>query len=110
MGDHPKYRKMPEGARTPDEQLSRVGERVVVPWADGVMFRCPCDERQLYVASPPHEITFDSEGVLTLDPSCGYRASEHPKRPQNWCHFWLKNGTPEMCDDAKCPGSIQPVK
>ena len=102
----PKYRKMLEGT-DPDEQLRRAGARVVVPWGDGIMFRCPCDERQVYVTSPPHKITFDSEGVLTLDGSCGYRAREDLKRPQNWCHFFIKDGTPEMCSDAQCTGDTR---
>ena len=84
------------------EELKNVGSRAVVPWADGVVFRCPCDERQVYIQT--HTITFDAEGVLTLHPSCGYREKDSPPRPQNWCHFWLKDGEVEMCGDAKCPG------
>ena len=73
-----------------------------MPWAEGVAFQCPCGERQCYVAAPPHTITFDGSNVLTLDPSCGFKARGH--LPQNWCHFFLKNGQVEMCSDAKCPG------
>lgn len=93
-----KYRKVPTDTPGP-------GSREVMEWSDGVVFMCPCGERQAYVASPPHTITFDSDGVLTLDPSCGYRAKPDLNRPQNWCHFYIKDGHPEMCDDAQCPGA-----
>ena len=91
--------------RGTEEELGRVAG-VVVDWSDGVVFRCPCNHRQVYVESPPHAITFDAKGVLTLDGSCGYRGKPNmkPPRPQNWCHFWLKDGEVEMCSDAKCPG------
>ena len=77
----------------------------MVPWNDGVVFRCPCDERQIYVASPPHTITFDDDGRLTLNGSVGSKEIRGPGgRPSNWCHFWVWGGTPEMCSDAQCPG------
>ena len=82
------------------------GSREVMDWQSGIVFFCPCDERRVYITSPTHTITFDSDGVLTLDPSCGYRESEYGQRhPQNWCHFWLKDGEATMVSDSKCPGS-----
>lgn len=72
-------------------------------WHNGVVFLCPCEDRQVYIASPPHTITFDDEGVLTLDPSCGYKARS-AGRSRNWCHFWVQNGQFKMCEDSKCPG------
>ena len=89
------------------EQDLVCGSRAVVPWNDGVVFRCPCDDRQVYIATPPHEIAFDAEGVLTVNQSMGYRAKPNmdPPRPQNWCHFHIKQGNPTMCDDAQCPGA-----
>ena len=74
-----------------------------MPWFAGVVFRCPCDERQVYIASPPHTISFDSEDALTVNASCGYKA--RAGRPSNWCHFWIKDGKASMCSDAKCPGA-----
>ena len=72
----------------------------------GVVFRCPCDEREVYVASPPHEISFDEDGALTLDGSVGSRADPSRDRPaKNWCHFHIKAGDPTMCDDSQCPGA-----
>ena len=79
------------------------GSREVVECDQGVCFWCPCGEREVYVSSPPHTITFDEEGVLTLDGSCGYHATD--VHPANWCHFWLKDGEAKMVSDAKCPGS-----
>jgi len=87
------------------------GFRKVVPWtnegvAEEVHFRCPCGRRTVKVTSPPHEIEFDTYGVLTLDGSVGSRASLHLSDGQaNWCHFWIRDGVPEMCPDARCPGS-----
>lgn len=92
----PLYRKSEE-----DGAHLRIGERLVNTFGDGVLFRCPCDQRVCYAAEN-HQITFDDDGVLTLDPSCGYAAnSEHP---QNWCHFWLRDGKVEMVGDSGCPG------
>ena len=78
-------------------------------WQNGIVFLCPCDDRRVYITSPPHSISFDAGGVLTLEPSCGYLESKREdgaiSRPQNWCHFWMTDGQPEMCSDAKCPGA-----
>ena len=82
--------------------LSRMGMTTLGAWV--CMFRCPCDERQVYVASPPHTIKFDADGVVDIKASCGYRKKDNPPRPANWCHFFINDGVPEMCGDAKCPG------
>ena len=81
--------------------LSR-GSRVVIPWQDGVVFRCPCDEREVCISSPPHGISFSADGSLSLVGSVGSKARHD--RQANWCHFHIENGDPTMCDDAKCPG------
>ena len=80
------------------------GSAAVVPWDNGVVFRCPCDERQVFISQSIHKITFDEDGRLTLNGSCGYKARPGIGRPANWCHFWIKGGTPEMCEGAQCPG------
>ena len=80
----------------------RKGKREVLAWQDEVHFRCPCGHRQVSVKAPPHGIEFDADGLLTIAGSCGYAGNaEHPV---NWCHFWIKNGEPEMAADAQCPG------
>ena len=79
------------------------GSREVMDWQNGIVFFCPCDERRVYITSPPHTVTFDAAGVLTLDPSIGYRENE--RHPQNWCHFFLKDGVATMCADTQCPGA-----
>lgn len=87
----------------------------VVPFGDGVAFMCPCGSRQVYVASPPHGISFDDDGRLTLHGSVGsherLRLAAEPitdsawrDRPANWCHFWIRDGAAVMCVDAACPG------
>ena len=77
----------------------------VLAWDDyndgAVIFLCPCGSREVYVTSPPHTITFDDDLRLTLDGSVGGAGRW---RGDNLCHFWLKGGEVEMCDDAKCPG------
>ena len=66
--------------RTPGTVL-HAGTREVLVDGDGVHFYCPCGERMVYAASPPHTITFDADGLLTLDPSCSYRQEQRaPKR------------------------------
>ena len=76
-------------------------------WQDGVVFKCPCGERQVYVASPPHTITFDEGGLLTLDGSVGSHADDSRGRGKNWCHFHIKGGEAKMCEDAQCPGGAR---
>ena len=76
----------------------------VVTLSDGILFRCPCNERQVYVTSPPHVISFSPDGLLTLAGSVGYRENEALERPANWCHFNVKDGAVEMHADSKCPG------
>ena len=88
--------------RVPGKVL-RSGSRDVVEIDQGVTFMCPCDDRSVYAASPPHTIVFDKHGVLTLDPSCS--TAKNSEYPAGWCHFWLKDGEPEMVSDAKCPGN-----
>ena len=91
-----KYRKVPTDTPGP-------GSREVMEWSDGVVFMCPCGERQAYVATSPRAFTRSRSTLtayLTLDPSCGYRAKPDLNRPQNWCHFYIKDGHPEMCDDC----------
>ena len=86
-----------------EENLGKI-PGTVIAWADGIIFRCPCDQRQVYVASPPHTISFDSHGYLTLDGSVGSHEDQSRGQKPNWCHFWIKNGNTEMCSDTACPG------
>ena len=90
--------------RGTEEELNR-GEHVAVPWEDGVVLKCPCGKRDVYVAEPPHEIKFDENGTLTLVGSCGYKENKAHERPQNWCHFSIKDGNVETHMDSQCPGS-----
>ena len=77
----------------------------VVEWGEGFVFQCPCDERTVYVACPPHAVEFADDGkLLTLGGSCGYRA--RARRPANWCHFSLVDGAVQMHSDARCPGRV----
>ena len=76
---------------------------IVVQWQDGFVFQCPCNERTVYVATPPHRADFDVDRVLTLKGSVGYPGSKD--RPKNWCHFSIRNGEARIHKDAKCPGA-----
>ena len=91
-----KYRRAPG-------TVLRAGTREVLVDGDGVHFHCPCGERMVYAASPPHTVTFDAAGVLTLDPSCS--TAENSQYPEGWCHFWLRDGEIKMVASAQCPGS-----
>ena len=76
--------------------------REVLDWIDdnncAVVFGCPCGEREVYVTKPPHSaIEFDSEGRLTIHASI--------LSPRYGCHFYMREGKVEMCDDSICPGS-----
>ena len=93
-----KYSKVPVDDHGP-------GSREVMDWHNGIVFMCPCDNEQRYITSPPHTISFNDDGVLTLDPSIGYRARQNLNRKENWCHFYIKEGHPTMCGDAQCPGA-----
>lgn len=87
--------------------MHRSERGAVVEWDSeagrGVVFRCPCSERIVNVKEPPHTITFMDDGRLHLDGSCGYAGND--EHPQNWCHFWIRNGEAAMVSDAKCPGA-----
>ena len=77
-----------------------------VPTDEAVQFWCPCGERLVYVTSSPHKITFREDGVLeSLGGSCGYKANPKKGRPENWCHFTIKNGVAKMHGDSGCPGA-----
>ena len=99
-------RKYRSGTR---KEFDKPGTHIVLEWGDGVVFQCPCKgRRHIYISKNIHTITFDADGILTLDPSCGYRENKDLGREKNWCHFYLKDGVIEMCDDAECPGSVSP--
>lgn len=97
-------------SRNPAAGIMDVESRDVFSFEGGkaIQFRCPCGRRLVYVTAPPHGITFDDAGHLTLDGSVGSVARPatplRPARQQNWCHFFIRDGDPEMCDDAQCPG------
>ena len=76
-----------------DRELIGKEEGAAMLWRDGVILYCPCGERTVYVASPPHtEISFGDGGLLTIAPSIGYKKQEKLKREKNWCHLFIKNG------------------
>ena len=87
------------------EQFDKGERGAVVLWQDGIVFRCPCNERQVYVSSSIHGINYDINGLLTLNGSCGYHEAKNLGRKQNWCHFFIKAGRYEMCSDSECPGA-----
>ena len=68
----------------------------------GYCFWCPCGERIVAIACPPHRVTVNVDGSVTINGSCGYHADH--KRPQNWCHFTITNGRFEIHGDSQCPG------
>ncbi len=79
----------------------------VLAWDDyngggAVIFLCPCGKREVYVTTQKgHGIEFDADGRLTINGSIGGAGRW---KGENLCHFWMKGGEIEMCDDAKCPG------
>ena len=85
-----------------DGRVCTKGTGSVVARENGVLFWCPCDFRVVHVSSPPHKISFDGQGRLTLVGSCGFRA--HGKRPEIWCHFSVSGGVATMHGDSQCPG------
>lgn len=71
---------------------------------ESVICSCPCGETEYWIAR--HNISFDAEGKLTIDPSIlkeGYvlRTVEN----YNYrCHSFIRNGKFEMVGDSTCPG------
>ena len=92
-----KYRKVPVDDYGP-------GSREVMDWHQGVVFMCPCDYERRYITSPPHAISFGDDGILSLEPSIGYRERRDLDRKENWCHFYIRDGTASMVGDSECPG------
>ena len=76
----------------------------VAPWNGGIVFRCLCGERQVYVGAQ-NGMTLDPDGLVTLARSCASAADPRRGREKGWCHFWLKAGKVKICSDAKCPGA-----
>ena len=95
---------MSEKYRRGSGQVLGKGSRKVLELGNNVYFRCPCDERTVYITSPPHTITFEDDGTLTLDGSVGSHEDKGKGRPSNWCHFNVKSGEVEMHSDSICPG------
>lgn len=103
--DYPFY-KLDEGENDTNKVLDKINNPGgVLKWHEGVIFNCPCGERMVYVAEPPHTIIFDSEGALTLNGSVGSHEDKSRNRKSNWCHFFIKEGNVDMCGDSECPGS-----
>lgn len=94
-----RYRHVPDTG-----QILAPGEVVGVGGSPGIAFKCPCGERTVHVTEPPHTITYDDDGLLTLDGSVGSREDPHRGRPKLWCHFWIKAGEATMAGDTQCPG------
>ena len=106
----------------PEDSSLPKGDREVIFWKGAVAgvgpgrwdteahFRCPCDERTVFITSPPHTIEFDDDGILNIEPSIGFKGVPDPdnpgewKVPPNWCHFFIKQGVPDICVDSQCPG------
>ena len=86
-----------------DWNVNRPGAVYIFVGDDGATFRCPCGKRQVLIKQPPHHVSFDKEGVITIDGSMGYHKTM--ERPENWCHFSIENGLAEMHEDALCPGA-----
>ena len=85
-----------------DDVLQKKDMRGVAPWSHGFLFHCPCGKRAVYVNETVHTVTFNGI-VMHVNPSIGNPVSD-PHRPKNWCHFFIKEGEPRMCGDARCPG------
>ena len=85
------------------EGAERIPHGRVVRTPDGhLFFRCPCDDRDVFVTQPPHTASYDEAGRLTLDGSCG--SYQNGDLPENWCHFSIKGGMVEIHSDSVCPG------
>lgn len=86
------------------------GSRHVFVYQNEAHFMCPCGERLVKVIPSIHSIEFDEQGIMTIDPSCGSKEMYYGippnriKAPKGWCHFYIKNGLPEICEDSQCPG------
>lgn len=97
------YKRVPTGKTEPCPK--EVGPVLWFPHIPSIEFLCPCGERVVYVTSPPHTIEFSEDELLTLDGSVGSRERPDLGRPPNWCHFFVRNGVPDICGDALCPGN-----
>lgn len=63
---------------------------------------CPCGERTVMLG-PGHGLTVAEDGAVTTKHSIGYNHADG--RPENWCHWQIKDGKPYFHADAQCPGS-----
>ena len=67
-----------------------------------ISFLCPCGDRVVCVNSPPHEIEFDENNILTITGSIG--STEFTTNKYGYCHFYIKEGIVEICEDSMCCG------
>ena len=70
----------------------------------GIMFRCPCGFRVVWVTCPPHEsIEYGDGERVTVHGSLGAcPTGKYPRK--NWCHGDLNDGKFSLYGDSVCPG------
>lgn len=90
-------------AEVPEDRSLPLPEGHVVAWQDGVVFQCPCGRRTVYVASPPHEISFADDGAVTIKGSVA--SSPATTERLGYCHIDIKDGNWTMYGDSKCDGA-----
>ena len=62
---------------------------------------CPCGENVFIVNSPPHNISFDEQGLMSLEKSYMFIKGDNANYI---CHFLMKKGIASMQSDSTCPG------
>ena len=72
-----------------------------------VITHCPCGERTIGIASPPHQVVeFDQDGLLTVRKSLNGQNARGET-----CHFYITRGlVSSICSDTTCPLSKMAVE
>lgn len=71
--------------------------------AEGIYHvNCPCNLRTCRLGAG-HKVSVSEGGAVSTGASIGWKATT--TKPQNWCHWQIKDGVPVFYGDAKCPGA-----
>ncbi len=63
------------------------------------VFKCPCGKREICLTD--HTISFDADGLLTVEPSIG--SSDWATKNFGKCHLQITAGKARKYADTECP-------
>ena len=62
---------------------------------------CPCRKRTVFLVN--HKVSFDEEGLMSVENSIAISRNQVPHF--GYCHFHIQDGTVQFYEDATCKGA-----